>query len=83
MPLLRALLRRIRGLGLLHKRDEQQGQQYTADKATRVACVGNIRVEEALNHTNADKQHKEARRVLLLPKKQDHEEGTVEAVHAA
>ena len=73
----------MRRLGLIHKRDNQQSQQYTTDKTTRVACMRNIRVEEALHHTNTDEQHKEAYRVLLPPEKQDHEEGAVEAVHTA
>ena len=42
LPLLRALLRRLRRLRLLHERDEQQGQQHATDKATGVACVGDI-----------------------------------------
>ena len=76
-------MRRFRRIRLLHERNNQQGCEHAAHKTTEVSRVGNIRVEEAPHHTNADEQHKEACRVLLFPKKQKDEERTVESVHAA
>ena len=77
------MLRRLRGLGLLDERENQEGRERATDKTAKVSRVGNMRGEEVLHHTNADEQNKEACGVLLLPKKQKDEERAIETVHTA